>query len=175
MKKSAIFFGIVEAILFFALAIFLVAAPASALNLIITLGGILLIASGIIIFIYYFTSKDDNKNSVLVAQGVLNLILGILLLVANTFVVAVALAYLLVFVFLVVGIMRLVESLAMKGGARIAGIILSLIVIGISISALFNAGLATGIFIWMLVFQFIFLAVERLVVVFASKESLPKE
>ena len=57
MKKSAIFFGIVEAILFFALAIFLVAAPASALNLIITLGGILLIASGIIIFIYYFTSS----------------------------------------------------------------------------------------------------------------------
>lgn len=129
-----------------------------------------LIFLGIAEIIRAFTQSDSNHRMLSIAEGVIILILGLLFLFKSPIFSAVILVYLTIMWFLISSIAQI--SLASKvynNGLKYLMYLLNIFVIIVCIYSLFDPGIAAGIFIFTLSFNFFMLGLSRILLMFSYR------
>ena len=144
---------------------------ATVVTVVYFIGGFLLVGGIFLMYDAFKLPSEVGSKGFLLFDGVIVTILGALFIFGNTFVGAALLIYTLIIWFMFTSIMQIIVSVKMKSGWSVITIILDLIVIGLSIYALFNPLVAAGIFVWTISFQFMFIGITKLLLSFAPTKS----
>lgn len=171
-KKTSKFMLLIEGILFIILGIYSLSNPGA---LILTMAFFFrwfLLLTGIFSILAGFFSEDKSLKSGEFLQGIMLIILALIFIFASSLGGAAVLIYLIVSFFLFSSMAGLVNSIQNRSGSfRIISVLLNLLVISISIQALFNPLLATGIFVFSLSFNFLLLGLNSLLAIFMPQKS----
>lgn len=174
MKSSSFIVGTAEAILFLLLGIFLFILPMTALAIINYLAGGILVLSGIVALIRYATTKEGKQRILLIPQGFLGIIFGLMLIIGNMHIVALLLSYFIIFWFLASSITSLAASTCLQGALCIISILLNIFIIAISIWAFFSLWFSLDVFVFTLALLFIIVGIQKILFLLGERNSLKK-
>lgn len=162
--------GIILAVVGF----FIIANPDEALvSLILVIGVFLLISGFVAVIDSIRIPAFIPGKSLLMVEGIMQMIIGGLFSFGNQFIASAVLGYLLVFTMIISSIVHIsFVSAISRGGMAIFSIILNIITIGLGVYILFNPILASGVLITAVGFQFIIAGIERMVITFIPTDSI---
>lgn len=169
-KNTSKFMLLIQGILFIILGIYSLSNPGA---LILTMAFFLrwfLLFTGIASLLTGFFSEDKQVKSSHYMEGAMLMIVALIFIFGSSLLSAAVLIYLLIGWFLFSSMAGVVNAITSRSGFfRIASILLNLLVIAISIQALFNPSLATGIFVFSLSFNFLLLGLNSLLEIFIPR------
>lgn len=152
----------------------IIANPDEALvSLILVIGVFLLISGFVAVIDSIRIPAFIPEKSLLMVEGIMQMIIGGLFAFGNQFIASAVLGYLLVFTMIISSIVHIsFVSAISRGGMAIFSIILNIITIGLGVYVLFNPILASGVLITAVGFQFIIAGIERMVITFIPTDSI---
>lgn len=167
--------SILAALAYFALGAMVLMWPvATVVAVVYFVGGFLLVGGIFLMYDAFKLPSEEGSKGFLLFDGVIVTILGALFLFGNTFIGAALLIYTLIIWFMFTSVMQIIVSVKMKSRWAIVTIILDLIVIALSVYALFNPLVAAGIFVWTIAFQFMFVGITKLLLSFGPTNGQTK-